>query len=241
MKKTNLILLILISFQTFAEEPLFKQANEKYASEKYSEAISIYDSIISSGFESSEIYYNLGNCYYKKEDWANTIWNYERSLKLKRESNTLYNLEITKLKIIDKIEPTPKLFYKTWWQNIITLFTTKTWQILTLVCIWTTLITQRINKTKKIKRYLLHFLNTTSLILLLISHSSYEENYNKSEAIIFSSSVIVNSAPTEKSTDLFSLHSGTKIELIDEIGDWINIKLENGSNGWIKKSNCKTL
>ena len=63
----------------------------------------------------------------------------------------------------------------------------------------------------------------------------------KKEAIIFTSSVVVNSAPTTNSTNLFSLHSGSKIEILDTIGEWINIKIANGKNGWIKKSDCKTL
>ena len=112
MKKTIFIITILFNLQTFSENSLFVEANEQYNKQNYDSAILLYDSIISNGFESSELYYNLGNCYYKTEDWAHAIWNYEKSLSLKKNINTIENLKLTKLKIKDKIEPLPQLFYK---------------------------------------------------------------------------------------------------------------------------------
>ena len=82
LKKNFLKLLLLISINSFAGEYLFNNANELYANEKYEQAIILYDSIINQETESPEVYYNLGNCYYKLQDWANAIWHYEKSLKL---------------------------------------------------------------------------------------------------------------------------------------------------------------
>ena len=243
MKKITFILSILFCLQTFAEEALFIQANKEYTNENYEAAILLYDSIISNGLQSSELFYNLGNCYYKTQDWANAIWHYEKSLILNiHNKEASHNLELTKLRIIDQIESIPQLFYKKWWDNLVQLFTTRTWQILALLCIWSILIMQILNRfTKYKKKYFPVFFNTLALILFCITYSSYEKNYNKTEAIIFSSSVVVNSAPTDNSTNLFSLHSGTKVETIDQIGNWIKIKLENGNIGWIKETNCKRL
>ncbi len=243
MKKIILIFPILFCLQTLAEESLFTKGNKEYTNGNYSTAIILYDSIISGGLQSSELFYNLGNCYYKTQDWANAIWHYEKSLKLNtKNKEASSNLELTKLKIIDQIETIPVLFYKKWWNNLIHLFTTKTWQILTLLCIWIVLITQLLNKyTNYKKKYLLSFLKTLTLILICTTFSSYQENHKKTEAIVFSPSVTVNSAPTDNKTNLFSLHSGTKVEIIDQIGNWIKIKLTNGNVGWIKESDCKIL
>ncbi|MEC7864057.1 MAG: tetratricopeptide repeat protein [Bacteroidota bacterium] len=243
MKKPIFILSTLICLQTFGKATLFTQGNTEYANENYSVAISIYDSIISMGLESTALYYNLGNCYYKTQDWANAIWHYEKSLKLNpNNEDASYNLELAQLQIIDQIKSIPQLFYKKWWKNLVHLFTTKTWQMLAILCIWIVLIIQLLNRfTNYKKKYLPAFFNTLALILLCITYSSYEENHSKTEAIIFASSVVVNSAPTENSTNLFSLHSGTKVELIDQIGNWINITLTNGNSGWIKESDCKIL
>ena len=197
---------------------------------------------IENNMESNAIYYNLGNCYYKIQDWANAIWHYEKSLLLKKDINTLENLELTKLKIKDKIQPLPQLFYKKWWNNLINLQTTKSWQILSLICIWTLLIFHIINKFMKYKKkYVVYFLSILLTILLSITFSSYQLKYNTFQAIIFSSSVNVNSAPTEKSKNLFSLHSGTKVTILDRIDNWVKIKIEDGKDGWIQDSNCKIL
>ena len=80
-----------------------------------------------------------------------------------------------------------------------------------------------------------------ALISFFATYSSYQAKITKKEAIIFTSSIVVNSAPTANSTNLFILHSGSKIEILDTIGEWINIKIANGSSGWIKESGCKIL
>ena len=202
-----------------------------------------FSRIVSNGLESSELYYNLGNCYYKTQDWANAIWYYEKSLRLNpNNQNTSYNLKLTKLKKIDQIEVMPKLFYKKWWNNLISLFSTKNWQILLILSIWIALTIQLLKRGGKYKRnHLSVFFNTLVLILFSIYYSSYQENYSKTQAIIFASSVSVNSAPTNNSTNLFSLHSGTKVEVIDEIGSWLNIEIGNGNSGWIQRSSCKKI
>ena len=136
MKQLLVIFLCFISANIYADEVLFTNANNLYTNGNYAEAILKYDSILSNNIESYEIYYNLGNCYYKAGDWANSIWHYEKSLKHKQDDKTIQNLALVNLKIIDRIEPLPELFYKKWLKNISQLFNTKFWQILALICVW---------------------------------------------------------------------------------------------------------
>tara|TARA_B100001142_G_scaffold323207_1_gene372822 strand:- start:5799 stop:6527 length:729 start_codon:yes stop_codon:yes gene_type:complete len=242
MKRLALILFAILSINTYANESLFNKANQLYSQEKYHNAILLYDSIISNGLESSEIYYNLGNCYYKKSDWANAIWYYEKSLKLNNKKTTKENLELVNLKIIDQTEAIPKLFYEKWWDNLLSIFKTITWQILSIITICFVFLFKTINQLINLKKdNLLNFIIAIAIILFFISNRSYHKNYSKKEAIIFSSSVSVNSAPTNNSTNLFSLHSGIKVEITDSIGEWIKIQIPNGNNGWIKESECKVL
>jgi len=242
MKRLIFILSFIFALQSFAGEQLFFQGNSEYANENYSTAISLYDSILTKGLESSELYYNLGNCHYKTQDWANAIWHYKKSLQLEKKENTLHNLELAKLKIIDRIESLPQLFYKKWWNNLTQLFGTKTWQILTLLCIGFVVLLQLLNQYKSLKnKLILNILYPTTVVLLFITHNSHTQNFVKKEGIIFTSTVIVNSAPSINSTNLFSLHSGSKVEVIDEIGDWINIKIANGNSGWISQNSIKEL
>ena len=242
MKLKTLIITLLVSISSFASDQLFEKANKAYNNSDYTSAITLYDSILTIGLESSELYYNLGNCHYKAQNWANAIWHYEKSLKLERNEKTIQNLELANLKIIDRIEEIPQLFYKKWWSSFISMFNTFSWQLISILIIWFALTIKILSQfTNYKKEHFLSILYSLTLISVFATYSSYQRNITKKEAIIFTSSVVVNSAPTTNSTNLFSLHSGSKIEILDTIGEWINIKIANGSSGWIKESGCKLL
>ena len=242
MKLKTLIITLLVSISSFASDQLFEKANKAYNNSDYTSAITLYDSILTIGLESSELYYNLGNCHYKAQDWANAIWHYEKSLKLEKNDKTIQNLELANLKIIDRIEEIPQLFYKKWWSSFISIFKTFSWQLISILIIWLALTIKILSQfTNFKKKHFLSVLYSILLISVIATYSSYQANITKKEAIIFTSSIVVNSAPTTNSTNLFSLHSGSKIEILDTIGEWINIKIANGSSGWIKESSCKFL
>ena len=242
MKRLIFILSLFICSQNFASEQVFELGNKQYVNEKYLTAISIYDSILISGLESNELYYNLGNCHYKTNNWANAIWHYEKSLQLNNNEKIKHNLELAKLNIIDRIEPLPQLFYKKWWINLTQTLSTQVWQILTLFGISLIFILQLISQFTSLKSKLItKIFSAITVIILLITQTSYHNNFTKKEAIIFSETITVNSAPTSGSTNLFTLHAGSKVEIIDTIGDWINIKIVNGNSGWIAQNSIKEL
>jgi tetratricopeptide (TPR) repeat protein len=242
MKRLIFILSLFICSQNFASEQVFELGNKQYVNENYSEAISLYDSILTSGLESSELYYNLGNCHYKTNDWANAIWHYEKSLQLNNNEKTKHNFELAKLNIIDRIEPLPQLFYKKWWINLTQTLSTQVWQIITLFGMGFIFILQLISQFTSLKsKQITKIFSAITVIILLITQTSYHNNFTKKEAIIFSETITVNSAPTSSSTNLFTLHTGSKVEIIDTIGDWINIKIANGNSGWIGQNSIKEL
>ncbi|MDC3305518.1 tetratricopeptide repeat protein [Flavobacteriales bacterium] len=242
MKLKTLIITLLVSISSFASDQLFEKANKAYNNSDYTSAITLYDSILTIGLESSELYYNLGNCHYKAQNWANAIWHYEKSLKLEKNDKTIQNLELANLKIIDRIEDIPQLFYKKWWSSFISIFNTFSWQLISILIIWLALTIKILSQfTNYKKEHFLSILYSLALISVFATYSSYQRNITKKEAIIFTSSVVVNSAPTTNSTNLFSLHSGSKIEILDTIGEWINIKIANGNSGWILQNSIKEL
>jgi len=242
MKRLIFILSLFICSQNSASEQVFDLGNKQYVNENYTVAMSLYDSILTSGLESSELYFNLGNCHYKTNDWANAIWHYEKSLQLDNNEKTIHNLELAKLKIIDRIEPLPQLFYKKWWNHLIQTLSTQVWQILTLFGIGLIFTLQLISQFTSLKSKLItKIFSAIAVIILLITQTSYHNNFTKKEAIIFSETITVNSAPTSSSTNLFTLHAGSKVEIIDIIGDWINIKIASGNSGWIENQSIKNL
>ena len=235
MKKLLLINYLFISLSCLANDTIFSSANKLYSESNYIEACNLYLQIIEQGSESAELYFNIGNCYYRTNDWANAIWFFEKSLQLKNKKETQKNLELTRLNTIDKIEPLPDLFYKKWWIILIDIFSTKNWQIITIIYIWIMCILFFIlSKTKII------YLSSISILCLFITFSSNKID-SKKYGILFSQNVTVKSAPTENGTNLFSLHLGAKIEIIDEVGEWIKIKIADGNIGWITTKNCKPL
>jgi uncharacterized membrane protein len=151
-------------------------------------------------------------------------------------------LELAKLKTIDRIEPLPQLFYKKWWNNLAQTLSTQIWQILTLFVVGLIFILQLISQFTSLKsKLIIKLFSAIAVIILLITQTSYHNNFTKKEAIIFSETITVNSAPTSSSTNLFTLHAGSKVEITDIIGDWINIKIASGNSGWIENQSIKNL
>ena len=245
MKKIAAIILFIFSANfLFAAEPLFEQANNFYAAEKYEEAILLYDSIQQNGLQSEELFYNMGNTYYKLQNWPNCILYYEKTLKLDaNHEDALHNLELAQLKIVDKIDPIPSLFFEKWMDNLTLLLPFERWAILSLILLWTTLILFTLKKVVN-----MNLLNRIFILLIIFStfafvfaNNQFKQKTMQKSAIIFSSSVVIKSAPTFSANDLFSLHAGSKIAITDQIGNWIHIKLANGNKGWMLKENCKEI
>ena len=245
MKKLATIILYVISTNSLlASEILFEKANDYYAAEKYEDAIIIYDSIQQNGLQSKELYYNIGNTYYKLNDWSNAILYYEKTLKLDANNeDALYNLKLVQLKIVDKIDTIPSLFFKKWFNTIILFLPFESWAIISLILIWLSFIVYFIRKVKilNLPNKIIISLFIISIITFAFANKQYSQIKMQKSAIVFSSSVVVKSAPTLNANDLFTIHSGTKIIINDYIGEWLHIQLANGNKGWIMTSHCKNI
>ena len=242
MNKLSLILVFLISFNLYGNDSLFVSANSDYAKQEYNAAIKNYNLILSSNLESPELYYNLANSFFKINEIHQAIYYYEKALKIKPDfDDAKENLEICNLQLIDEIEEIPELMITSLYNNIINFLSLKNWIYLTLIFIWVSLIIFSYNsfvkKNKKSVLYLVIF----SFFLFFITTKKYNQNINIKEAIIYSSIINVMSAPSEQSTNLFSLHIGTKVKIEDQIENWVNIRIANGKKGWVLIENLKEI
>ena len=242
MNKLSLILVFLVSFNLYGNDSLFVSANSDYANQEYNAAIKKYNLILSSKLESPELYYNLANSFFKINEIHQAIFYYEKALKIKTDfDDAKENLEICNLQLIDKIEEIPELMITSLYNNIINFLSLKNWIYLTLIFIWVSLIifsyNSFVNKNKKSVLYLVIF----SFFLFFITTKKYNQNINVKEAIIYSSVINVMSAPSEQSTNLFSLHIGTKVKIEDQIENWVNIRIANGKKGWVLIENLKEI
>jgi len=246
MKNILLIILIILLPEfvlSQSNNALLDSANTAYSKNKFDAAIKHYDQIIASGYESPEVYYNLGNAHYKSSHIALAILNYERAKKLSPADEDInYNLKMANAKLADKIESLPQLFITDWWNSFLLSLSEKNWSILFIVFIWigfTGLLIYFLTKNRSTKQ--LGFIICVSgfafsFLFLFVARKSHNISMSRNEAIVLTSSVSIKGSPSEQGTNLFILHEGTKVHLEQTNGDWLEVKIPNGNRGWIKSS-----
>ncbi|MES2140435.1 MAG: tetratricopeptide repeat protein [Bacteroidota bacterium] len=249
--KLFLILLfaILYSFVNASTNSLLlDSANSAYSKGDYSKASKLYENILSNGQEAPEVYFNLGNAYYKTNNIAFAILNYERALKLEPDNEDFnFNLKLANQKTEDKIDAAPQLFLNQWKNGLVDLMTEKGWSQLCilLICISLILFAIYITMQKRGLKQVGFFGGTTlvilSIITFFIAQHKYSITKNNTQAIITSASITVTGSPNEKGTKLFILHAGTKVNVTQEDVSWAEIKIANGNTGWIKTSELQKI
>lgn len=226
----------------------FERGNNLYTEGKFQEAKEQYVEIVSSGIVSSELYYNLGNCYFKLKEYPKAILYYERSLKLDPTNNDArFNLKIANQQITDNIDVIPPIFYKRWWRNLSMLFSADNWaylsiamSILVAICILLFYFSKNL-AWKKVLLYLGCFSFVLFCFCLLFGNYNKNEQFSQSSGIVFTPSVTIKSAPSVNSTDIFVIHEGTKVLILEEVNSWVKISLTDGNIGWLKKSHIEII
>ena len=244
------LLLIFIASSAKADENIaaFDSANASYAKGNFDKAIKLYESITKKNLEAPEIYFNLGNAYYKTNNVGYAILNYERAKKLAPDDEDIAtNLKLASQRTEDKIEAAPRMFLTDWKNGIIDIMNEKAWS---LVCILFVLlsfamisiyIVSRNEGFKKMGFFGGLISGALTIIIFFIAQQKYESTKNSSDAIIIAGSVTVTGSPNDKGTKLFILHEGTKVIITDESADWTEIKIANGNVGWIKVNSLQKI
>ena len=219
----------------------FEQANAAYNAGSYDTAVVMYQKIIDADMESVPVYYNMGNAYYKLHNYPMAIYNYEKALKLDPSNDDVQtNLAIANLAIVDKIEPMPQPFYVRWWQSARARLSGDQWAwcsiaffALLLVALFMFLRSRRIGVRK-----LGFFAGLAFLIVLAVSvvfaAQLKKAAANHDQAIVMAPTATVKSTPNENSVDLFVLHEGSKVTILETSNGWNKIRIANGSLGWLE-------
>ena len=219
------------------------EGDSAYMRNDYASAIQIYESLLKKG-EAAEIYYNLGNSYYKADDIAKAILNYERALLLQPgNADIRANLEIARSKTIDKVVSVPDIFFVAWVKSLINCLSVDAWAKLGIVFFILLLISFSLFfLSKQIVWKKSGFIAGIAFLFLvalsnIFASEQKSELMNRNKAIILSPSVTVRSTPSESGTSLFILHEGHKIEVKDNsMREWKEIRLEDGKVGWVPTS-----
>ena len=230
-----------------AQEADIKAAETAYASEQYDKAIELYESVLKNYGDSYELFYNLGNSYYKTGQTANAILNYERALLIKPgDSDVRFNLEMAKQQT-DKIEPLQDFFLKKWFRSVQNLIAVDSWATVGIVCFVLficCLVLFFFSKWMRLKKLGFYFGIILFIVVIFANVFAYNQKnelLNRRGAIVFTPTVTVKSSPDNSGTDLFVLHEGTKVFIRSSVGDWHEIALEDGNVGWINKKDITVI
>jgi ABC-type multidrug transport system fused ATPase/permease subunit len=254
MKFINLLSVFLISITSLnageiLTDTLWNNANENYSNGNYKEAAQLYEQILNEKGESAEIYFNLGNACFKQNLLGAAHLNYERARRLDPTNpDILHNLDFVNAMQIDKIDRIQDVFITEWLDIVMNAFTGNVWATVffTLIILSLLLILFfAFSQTSKIRK--LSFAGFCLFIILslmsfYLGYRQRNQALNRSEAIIYSSEVVVKSTPNNSGSDLFIIHEGLKVKIIDKQGNYYRIILDDGkSQGWIPRESAEII
>lgn len=251
MKKLIILCCFFFSGSIFSQtenELNFKSAVELYNNGNYNEAVNLFIEIINNGEHSDALYFNLGNSYYKLNDIPNSIYYFEKALKLNpNDKDIINNLSYSQNMLIDKIDLLPSNQLSDFLNYISMFFSIKQWLVIGIIFLYFFLILfvfyffKRVSNTKK--RYFTYstILFCASIIFILTAVTKFENQNSNLEAIIFEKKIDLRTEPNYRSEIQFNLNEGTKVNIKEELDDWILVELRNGASGWMESKSIKKI
>ncbi len=241
---------VFLALSANAEPPesLFQQGNQLYQQGNLEEAKTAYETILKQGFVSGELYYNLGNTYYKSGDIARAILSYERALRLMpRDEDLLHNLQLANLLITDRIEPAPRLFVWEYWDGIkysVSLAGATWLAYINYLLIIAGLSVLMLARSFTLRKFALigSGVCVVAFVFLAILFVSKASDARRRDAAILTTMITTaKNSPDAKSSDAFVLHSGVKVQLIDNVNEWVKIRLADGKVGWVESAAAEVI
>jgi len=250
MRKLITILLCFFSVIVSSQnDKLFNEANALYNDGKYAEAIDKYEAILDSGQHSAELYFNLGNANYKLNNIAPSVYYYEKALLLNPNDKDIKNnlVGYAQNMTIDAIDTVPQVGFARIINNIVNTFSKDVWAIIAVVgvIIFVVLFLLYHFSYTTSKKRIAFVISLISLFLTCFSTAMAfkKENLDRKDnpAIVFAKESKVKSEANKTSEEVFRLHEGTKVQVIETYEDWKKIQLSDNSTGWVPSKDIKIL
>jgi len=247
LKFIRTVCLLLFNLQLLLAQPVevyFEQGNRAYSEGKYQDAADLYHKIIEKGVASGEVYFNLGNTYYKLDQIGKTILYYEKAQQyLEGDPALEQNMKLASLKVVDKIEPIPKLFLEEWWNAVTHIFplTIIAWLSYILFFLIMIFAAFYLLFPKKIFIRAIWIFVTLFVIALSFYLSRIYQFESSKYGVILASKVSVVSEPSLTGSEVFIIHEGTKVAINREIDGWFEISLADGKTGWLKTNDLELI
>lgn len=246
MKRITLLIIVVLALMPRfvaaqdSYDAWFEQANAAYNEGNYGAALELYKDIVDAEQESVPLFFNMGNTYYKMGTYPMAIYYYEKALKLDPSNEDVkINLEIANHAIADKIDPVPQSFIVKGWNNVKNMFSSDSWAVISVICFAVFMAALFLFLRSRLLglRKLGFFVGLLTLLVFVFSFifsmEKRRECQQLDQAIVITPTVTVKSSPNAGSVDLFVLHEGTKVTLLDEADGWSKVRIANGSEGWL--------
>jgi tetratricopeptide (TPR) repeat protein len=244
----NLLYLLLLLPQIFLAQSGFEKGNELYRKDQFQEAIQAYESVLNTNKQSAELYFNLGNAYYKLNEVAPAIYNFEKALLLKpNDKDILNNLAFAQKMQIDEVKEMPEVGFGKILNNITSSRHYNSWAWVAVFGSFFMVlffIGYYFSYQTIFKRTFFGGMFVSVLVLILAIFAAISEKNNEllfRPAIVFDEVLEVKAEPKSDAPNAFVLHEGTKVEVKEDLDNWRKIALPDGTDGWVVKKSIKEL
>ena len=246
-----LLMLVPMAANAAVDYPdsLFKAGVEAYTGGDYQRALEDWDDVRETGLSSKELYFNLGNAYFKTGEIGKAVLWYERAQRLDpSDKDVAYNLEYARALTQDRIDEVPEFFLEAWGRKACYSLPSNTWAALSLVFLALTLVLALLfllGSTSG-RRRLGFFAGIVTLLVALLGwdFAQWQKTEAKRQdiAIVMKPVSSVKSSPsTDGAKDLFILHEGTKVIILDNVSDFSQIEIADGRQGWIQTKDIEVI
>ena len=247
-KEMLLIVLMMLAYGSTASAVTKANADAEYKKGNYQQAIKDYEEILSNGV-SAELYYNLGNAYYRTDNIPRAVISYERALLLSPGDNDIrVNLQMAQSKTIDKIIPESEMFLTTWCKSLINLMSVDGWAYSAIICMIVVIILVLVYLFSDViwMRKIGFFCGIFCFLLFLASNFFAMQQRRmillRTGAVVISPSASIRKTPATTAAEETILHEGTHVEITDQsMEGWYGIHIADGRDGWIEKKNVEII
>jgi tetratricopeptide (TPR) repeat protein len=244
----TLFLILSATIQASETDSTLVRAERLYLQNEFTQAIEQYQTLVDSGWTSAALFHNMGNAYFKHHDIKSAILYYERAKRLSPGDEDIeWNLQLARSLIFDKVEAVPELFLITWAKDLRDLFSVREWAWFSISCFILTLVMALgFLFLRKITTKRIAF--SVGVVLFLLCIGSFTFSYlqkanveRTDDAIVFTPSVTLKSSPDDSGNNLFILHEGIKVRITDRVGEWCEIRIDDGNKGWMRAKDLEII
>lgn len=248
----TIISFIGLSFVAIADNQDFYQqkieeGNLAYDQGAYDSAVTLYSQVVNANYQSDQLFYNLGNAYFKSNQLAPAIYYYEKALKINpADPDVAFNLKMANAQIVDKLEIVPEPFFKSLMTSIRTVLSPNQWGYITIIAFILCLallsgfLLTSIVTVKRLTFYGAAISFICFALCFVFGSISKNAVTSTENGIVFISTLNVKAEPKMSSADLFVIHEGTKVKVLEQGADWLRVALPDGNEGWAQAENVKT-